>query len=115
MLFVDLKGKKWYKNKNQSEFQKAFNIDVFGNYQFADFWNLIFSNGGYKFGSFGETISSVLGKKLKENTLSFIGYAILLIIDFIDISKWKSGVLNGTGFHCVASIQTDQQIKDFIN
>lgn len=108
MLFTGIKGRKWYQLIDGKAFQKALNIDVFGNYQFEEFWNLTMSNGGYKFGVFGETLSSVLGKKQIERSLSWLGWFILIVVNTIDFSKWfKRG-------HCIASIQTEIQINNFI-
>ena len=70
LMIYKTKDRKWYQLINERHFQKAFNIDVFGNYQFNELWNLILSKGNYKFGRFGETLSSCLGKKQLENSLS---------------------------------------------
>jgi hypothetical protein len=58
-------------------------------------------------------MSSVFGKNIKHVALTPFGYIISWVIDIIDSSKWKSG-LKGNGFHCVASIQTDSEIENFI-
>ena len=114
LLVARTKKVKWYKYVNNTAFQKAFNIDVFGNYQYADLWNFLFTNKhSYKFGRFGETMSSVFGKNIKHGALNPFGYIISWTIDLIDFSKWKNGA-KGNGFHCVASIQTDLEIKNFI-
>lgn len=108
LMFKDVKGKKWYQLINKRHFQKAFNIDVFGNYQYRQLWNALLSKGGYEFGRFGETISSCLGKKQLEKSLSVFGWIVLVVINVIDVSKWfKKG-------HCIASIQTDKEISEFL-
>jgi hypothetical protein len=108
MLFTNVKGRKWYQLIDQRAFTLAYNIDVFGNYQYARFWELIFSKGGYSFGRFGETISSALGKKQLEKSLSMGGWVIVVILFIIDVPKWfQRG-------HCIASIQTDAEINNFI-
>ena len=114
MLFTDIKGRKWYQLIDKKAFQKALNIDIFGNYQFKEFWNLTMSKNGYQFGRFGETLSSCLGRKQLERSLSWFGWFILLLVNLSDFSKWKSG-FKGNGFHCVASIQTHEEINNFIN
>tara|TARA_R110000772_G_C13310310_1_gene440361 strand:- start:24630 stop:25040 length:411 start_codon:yes stop_codon:yes gene_type:complete len=108
MLFTGIKARKWYQLINSRAFEDAFNIDVFGNYQYGWFWNLIFSRGGYKFGRFGETLSSCFGKKQVEGTLSFVGWIVLIIINVIDFSKWFKGG------HCIAAIQTRGEIRNFL-
>jgi hypothetical protein len=113
MLFTGVKRRKWYTLIDKKAFNLAFNIDVFGNYQYKDLWNLLFSKKGYEFGVFGETISSCLGKKTLEKSLTTFGWVIATLINIIDVGKWKSG-FKGQGFHCVSYIQTDKQIKNFI-
>ncbi len=108
LMFSDVKGKKWYQLINKRHFQKAFNIDVFGNYQYRQLWNALLSKGGYEFGRFGETISSCLGKKQQEKSLSIAGWILVFIINAIDIPNWFN---DG---HCIASIQTDEEIDIFI-
>lgn len=109
LLFINVKNRKWYKVISKRKFNKAFKVDVFANFLFPDFWNLIFSKGGYKFGRFGETLSSCLGRKKLEETLSWTGLVIYFILFAIDLSQWKN---KG---HCIASIMTDHKIQDFIN
>ncbi|WP_295093810.1 hypothetical protein [uncultured Flavobacterium sp.] len=109
VLFINVKNRKWYKITSKRKFNKAFKVDVFANFLFPDFWNLIFSKGGYKFGRFGETLSSCLGRKKMEKSLSKAGLLIYYILFAIDLSKWKN---NG---HCIASIMTNEEIQNFIN
>lgn len=108
MLFIDVKDRKWYKTTEKRKFTKAFKVDVFGNNLFGNFWNLIFSTGGYLFGRFGETISSCLGRKKLENTLSLFGLFSYYILYGLDYTKWKQGG------HCIASIMTEQEITNFL-
>lgn len=108
-LFINVEKRKWYKITSKRKFTKAFKVDVFANFLFPDFWNLIFSKGGYPFGKFGETLSSCLGRKKIEKTLSWFGLIFYYILFVIDFSQWKN---KG---HCVASIMTTQQIADFLN
>jgi len=113
LMFKDVKQRKWYQLIDSRAFNKAYNVDVFGNYQFCDLWNwALIKKGGYKFGKLGETISSALGKNIKRKTLTLAGKALCFIIDFIDVSQWKNG-LKGKGFHCVNSIMTHEQIQNF--
>lgn len=108
-LFIDIKDRKWFKTASKRKFNKAFKVDVFGNWLFKDFWNVILSKGGYEFGRFGETLSSVFGKKRMEGSLNILGYVISIIIDIIDFTKWKKGG------HCKASIMTEDKINNFLN
>lgn len=108
VLFINVKNRKWYKVTSKRKFNKAFKVDVFANYLFPDFWNLTFSKGGYRFGRFGETLSSCLGRKKLEKTLAWVGLLIYYILFVIDFSQWKN---KG---HCIASIMSDNEIADFL-
>lgn len=108
-LIYDVKNKKWFKNKNKVNYTSAKNIDIFSNFNFKDFWNYFLSKGGYSFGRLGETLSSCLGKKLKEKSLNITGYVLAYTINIVDITTWFKGG------HCHASIQTDDEILRFIN
>lgn len=106
-LVYDVKHRKWYKLVDKRNYNKAFRLDVFANYQYADFWNLLFSKKGdnYKFGRKGETLSSCFGKKQLERSLSWIGSLFLIIINVIDYTKWFKGG------HCFAAIMSNSQIN----
>jgi hypothetical protein len=108
-LFINVRNRKWYKTTSKRKFSKAFKVDVFANYLFPDFWNLVFSKNGYPFGLFGETLSSCLGRKKIEKSLSWIGLLIYYILYGIDFTKWKN---KG---HCIASIMTKTEIEGFLN
>ena len=113
LMVKDVKRRKWYQLIDDRAFEKAFNVDVFGNYQFRELWNyFLIKENGYSFGVLGETISSALGRNIKLKKLTITGKILVAIIDFIDVSKWKSG-FNKTGFHCVASIMTQEEIDKF--
>lgn len=64
----------------------AINLDRFGNYEFRTLFNalLIRSDSQSRFGDFEETISSVLGKNLRANTLTRCGRLLVWVLDFID-------------------------------
>lgn len=108
-LVYDVKDRKWFKLTTKRNKRKAVLIDVFGNYIFSDFWNFAFSKSGYKFGVFGETLSSCFGKKRLEKSLTIFGLIISYIIDFIDFGNWYKGG------HCIASIMTEEQINNMFN
>jgi hypothetical protein len=108
-LFYKIIRGKWYELTNERLFIKSYMIDVFGNYMFSEFWNCTLSVGGYKFGRFGETMSSVFGKKLAEATLSPAGYLLAYYLDLLFVTDWENGG------HCSASILNDSQIENFLN
>jgi hypothetical protein len=108
MLFINVYKRKWLKVTIERKFSKSLKTDVLGNFLFADLWNVIFSTGGYQFGKFGETISSVLGRKYLKGTLTWFGLFWYYLLYAIDIPKWKK---QG---HCIASIQTQDQINNFL-
>jgi hypothetical protein len=109
LMVVNVKNRKWFKTVSQRKYTKAFDIDVFANYLFPTTWTFIFSwKGGYKFGRFGETLSSVLGRKKIDNSLSWIGIFIYYLLYALDFSKWKAGG------HCYWAIMHEYQIINFI-
>jgi hypothetical protein len=76
--------------------ETALDIDRFGNRNFRTLWNItLIKSEGYKFGNELETISSVLGKNLKNKTLSNSGKLLCKILNFFDKN------------HCVKSINNN--------
>jgi 8-oxo-dGTP diphosphatase len=76
-------------------------IDILGNVISANLFNDIFiKKSGYKFGRRGETISSVLGKNQKLNTLNTGGRVLRNMLDLIEQD------------HCVKSILSDEDINN---
>ena len=74
-----------YRVSNAYFYQFALAIDQLGNVAMQDLFNdLLITKEGYKFGNEDETISSVLGKNERSTTLSFVGQAIVKILNFID-------------------------------
>ena len=108
MLFIGVYKRKWFKTVNQRKFNSSFRIDVLGNWLFADLWNVVYSKGGYQFGRFGETISSALGRKFIEESLSLFGLLWYYILYAADYTNWRKGG------HCIANIQSDEQINNFL-
>lgn len=108
-LFFETKNRKWFQLVSLRLYKKAKLVDIFGNYLFPEFWNWLLSKRGYnyKFGKLGETISSVLGKKKLENSLSITGLILYYILYIIDIPSWR---YKG---HCVRYIMSEKQIKNF--
>lgn len=109
ILIIDVKNRKWFRTVNKQKYTKAFDIDVFANYLFPKTWNLLLGSRGYQFGRFGETLSSAIGRKYIENSLSWFGYFIYYFLYLVDFSTWKAGG------HCKASIMHDYQITNYIN
>ena len=74
-------------------FENAIQVDVLGNVmcQFILNWIFIKPNG-YKFGKRGETISSVLGKNLRNTTLTATGNIMVIILNYFQPN------------HCILSI-----------
>lgn len=92
-------------NRNSRElkvwfFGTARTIDIFGNVVAAQLFNdTLTKKNGYRFGRRGETISSVIGKNYKTDTLTVAGKGLRKILDFIDPD------------HSVNSILSDEQIN----
>jgi hypothetical protein len=87
VLFLPLTLINYYfvKNKNGYFKSSAISLDRFGNREFRTLFNkvLILENG-CQFGDIGETISSVLGKNERDNTLKKAGKMLVLVLDKID-------------------------------
>lgn len=75
-------------------FDSAINLDRFGNREFRFSLNkyLIHKDSANRFGDVRETISSVLGKNQKANTLTKLGICICNILDFLDKDHCKKSI-----------------------
>ena len=63
-------------------FNCAFVVDILGNIMGQHIWNYVFIKpNGVQFGKLGETISSVLGKNQRGETLKKMGKMIVNILD----------------------------------
>jgi hypothetical protein len=72
------------------QYKVAYGIDQLGNVVGAPVFNIILiKKNGYKFGNPDETISSVLGKNYRDNTLRDLGFIIshLLGVDKLHVIK----------------------------
>ncbi|ERM82377.1 hypothetical protein P872_18440 [Rhodonellum psychrophilum GCM71 = DSM 17998] len=96
IIEVGIKYKSW-KSIDGYFFNTAYDIDRFGNHNFRTLLNkyLIKSNG-YQFGDFRETISSVLGKNLRDNTLTKAGIYLVKILDYIDENHCEKSIIELT-------------------
>ena len=73
--------------------QTAIDIDRFGNRNFRSFLNATMrERRGYPFGDERETISSVLGKNQRDQTLSWFGNIICFILDLLDKNHCKKSI-----------------------
>ena len=71
----------------------AVNLDRFGNFEFRTLFNLVLKKkGGYEFGNFEETISSVLGKNQLKGTLTKTGKALVWVLDKIEKNHCKKSI-----------------------
>ena len=76
-------------------YRTAREIDIFANVNGADFFSAIFiREGGYKFGNPKETISSVLGKNQRDNTLSIAGGVLRWMLDKMDQDHCLNSINN---------------------
>lgn len=97
ILIYSLFRYKEFKNADNHYFKIAVAIDQLGNvvacYLFND---IMIKKEGHKFGLPDETISSVIGKNYKSNTLTMAGKAMRWILDKIEYN------------HSVNSIEEDE-------
>ena len=72
---------------------EALAIDRFGNSQYKSLFNAWFiKEKGYKHGNINETISSVLGKNQRDETLTKFGMLITKILDRMDENHCKESI-----------------------
>ena len=73
--------------------EEAVAIDRFGNSQYRSLFNTWFvKENGYKHGNINETISSVLGKNQRDDTLTKFGMLITKILDRMDENHCKESI-----------------------
>lgn len=70
------------------DFSIAYQLDVFANHILAPLWNyyLLAPTSSHHFGHERESLSSVLGKNQRDNTLTVFGDKLRRIIDSVDRS-----------------------------
>ncbi|WP_312208272.1 hypothetical protein [Empedobacter sp.] len=90
---IFIKTKFSWKRLNGYFRNEAIAIDRFGNSQYRSLFNTWFvTEKGYQHGNINETISSVLGKNKRDDTLTIAGNILTKILDTIDKN------------HCINSI-----------
>jgi len=86
-----------YRFLNEFFFNLAIGTDQLGNATHKELFNATLKkDSGYKFGNEDETISSVLGKNKRNETLSNTGKCLVWVLDLID------------GNHSIKSIEEDE-------
>jgi hypothetical protein len=75
----------FYPKRGKYMYKIALGIDQLGNVVCKHLFNItLIKKGGYKFGNEDETISSVLGKNKRTNTLTLFGIALDMLLELID-------------------------------
>lgn len=93
VLIKNIRAKGFFKVVDGYFKQAAVDIDRFGNSNFRTLLNSTMrKKNGYEFGKIWETISSVLGKNQRDNTLSFTGKCLANILDFLDKDHCKKSI-----------------------
>ena len=88
-----IKKKFSWKRLNGYFRNEALAIDRFGNSQYRSLFNAWFiKEKGYQHGNINETISSVLGKNQRDETLTKFGMLITKIIDRMDENHCKKSI-----------------------
>lgn len=97
-FFINLYKRRWsfsFKRLDRQLLSIATSIDASGNVVCKDLFNLaLIKKGGYEFGRRKETISSVLGKNQRDNTLTKTGKFVVFVLDKIEDN------------HCLKSIDS---------
>ena len=104
-MIIFRKKQGFFKVIHKYQYKSALDTDIYLHYNFRALWNLTMSNGsGYSFGTNrDETLSSAIGRKKIERTLSGIGpffHFLLKVIDYTAWSEWKKGG------HCYKAYQS---------
>ncbi len=93
LLLVMVKYRSW-KAFDGYFYQTALDIDRFGNRNFRTLFNqTLIEEYGYPFGDPRETISSVLGKNQRINSLSNTGKALVWILDLLDKNHSQKSIV----------------------
>lgn len=72
----------------------AVGLDRYGNYNYRSLFNAVLvKKYGYQFGDFRETISSVLGKNEKSETLTKSGKILVKILNAIDKNHCEKSII----------------------
>lgn len=72
-------------NRSKYFYRIAYCIDQLGNIIMSELFNRTLKKpDGYRFGWPDETLSSVLGKNYRDNTLTFMGEKVRTVLDRID-------------------------------
>lgn len=88
-----IKKKFTWKRLNGYFREQAIAIDRFGNSQYRSLLNAWFiKEKGYQHGNINETISSVLGKNQRDETLTKFGMLITKIIDRMDENHCQKSI-----------------------
>jgi len=107
------------KNKKGAFRRTARRIDCFANKEFKPLWNhILIKAGGYQFGRRKETLSSVLGKNGRTNTLTIYGKRVYWILDKLERNHCESSINNNlkkkmvTGIQCLKKYGTPELEKN---
>lgn len=92
-MIIHIRSRGFLNVIHQYQFQSALETDIYLHYNFRALWRITMSNGkGYKFGSDKtETLSSAIGCKFIEKTLSWHGYFWYYFLYVVDFSAWRKG------------------------
>lgn len=75
----------FYSERREYMFRIAVGVDQLGNVVCKHLFNItLIKKDGYRFGNEDETISSVVGKNKKANTLTIVGRLLDKLLDIID-------------------------------
>lgn len=78
-------------------YRTSYSVDQTGNVIGNNLMNdILIKKGGYQFGNPDETISSVIGKNYRDDTLTVLGKSIRFILDSLDYN------------HCLNSIDNEE-------
>ena len=100
LLFLPLSLLNWlllvFKGKAKGYFRSsAISIDCFAGREFRTLFNaVLIRKQGYRFGDIRETVSSVLGKNKRDNTLSGAGKALAWLLDQLDKNHCENSILD---------------------
>ena len=90
VFWLERNTRSFLKTINKYSLNDAIETDIFLHYNLRSLWSVILGKRGYEYGIYLETLSSAMGKKAKERTLSIFGWIVFVVV-VVDFTTWFKG------------------------